>query len=90
VNTPKLYNTPFNIAVIAAGLGFFVDAFDLFLCGSHSALGDFAVFVPDTFIAFPKTQAIFPVVSTFFASADDTVFVKYDFNLGIFAKLYLV
>lgn len=31
MNTPKLYTTPFNIAVIAAGLGFFVDAFDLFL-----------------------------------------------------------
>ncbi len=31
MKTPKLYSTPFNIAVIAAGLGFFVDAFDLFL-----------------------------------------------------------
>lgn len=27
----KTYHNPFNIAVIAAGLGFFVDAFDLFL-----------------------------------------------------------
>ncbi|HRS38814.1 MAG TPA: MFS transporter, partial [Bacteroidia bacterium] len=25
------YHSPFNIAVLAAGLGFFVDAFDLFL-----------------------------------------------------------
>lgn len=31
MNPPKLYNSPFNIAVIAAGLGFFIDAFDLFL-----------------------------------------------------------
>jgi len=31
VNAPKLYSSPFNIAVIAAGLGFFIDAFDLFL-----------------------------------------------------------
>lgn len=27
----KLHHSPFNIAVIAAGLGFFIDAFDLFL-----------------------------------------------------------
>lgn len=27
----KLYHSPFNIAVLAAGLGFFIDAFDLFL-----------------------------------------------------------
>jgi MFS family permease len=27
----KLYNSPFNIVVLAAGLGFFVDTFDLFL-----------------------------------------------------------
>lgn len=27
----KIYNSPFNLAVIVAGLGFFVDAFDLFL-----------------------------------------------------------
>jgi MFS transporter, putative metabolite:H+ symporter len=27
----KTYQSPFNIAVIAAGLGFFIDAFDLFL-----------------------------------------------------------
>ena len=27
----KIYHSPFNIAVIAAGLGFFIDAFDLFL-----------------------------------------------------------
>jgi MFS family permease len=27
----KIYNSPFNITVIVAGLGFFVDAFDLFL-----------------------------------------------------------
>ena len=27
----KLYQSPFNIAVVAAGLGFFIDAFDLFL-----------------------------------------------------------
>jgi putative MFS transporter len=31
VNTPPLHKSPFNLAVIAAGLGFFVDAFDLFL-----------------------------------------------------------
>lgn len=31
MNAPKLYSSPFNIAVIAAGLGFFIDAFDLFL-----------------------------------------------------------
>jgi MFS family permease len=27
----KVYHSPFNIAVLAAGLGFFIDAFDLFL-----------------------------------------------------------
>jgi len=27
----KIYNSPFNLAVVVAGLGFFVDAFDLFL-----------------------------------------------------------
>lgn len=27
----KVYDSPFNIAVLAAGLGFFIDAFDLFL-----------------------------------------------------------
>lgn len=31
MNIPKLHHSPFNLAVIAAGLGFFVDAFDLFL-----------------------------------------------------------
>ena len=31
MNIPKLHSSPFNLAVIAAGLGFFVDAFDLFL-----------------------------------------------------------
>jgi putative MFS transporter len=31
VSHKKLYHSPFNIAVIAAGLGFFIDAFDLFL-----------------------------------------------------------
>ena len=29
--SPKQYSSPFNIAVFAAGLGFFVDAFDLLL-----------------------------------------------------------
>ena len=27
----KTYQTPFNVVVLAAGLGFFVDTFDLFL-----------------------------------------------------------
>jgi MFS transporter, putative metabolite:H+ symporter len=31
VQTAPLHKSPFNLAVIAAGLGFFVDAFDLFL-----------------------------------------------------------
>jgi MFS family permease len=31
MKSPGLYKSPFNLAVIAAGLGFFVDAFDLFL-----------------------------------------------------------
>jgi MFS transporter, putative metabolite:H+ symporter len=29
--TPKVYQSPFNIAVLVAGIGFFIDAFDLFL-----------------------------------------------------------
>ncbi len=29
--THKVYNTPFNITVLVAGIGFFIDAFDLFL-----------------------------------------------------------
>ncbi len=29
--TPKLHHSPFNIVVLAAGLGFFIDTFDLFL-----------------------------------------------------------
>jgi MFS family permease len=31
VQITHLHKSPFNLAVIAAGLGFFVDAFDLFL-----------------------------------------------------------
>lgn len=31
MSAPKLFTSPFNIAVVAAGLGFFIDAFDLFL-----------------------------------------------------------
>lgn len=31
MNHPTLHSSPFNLAVVAAGLGFFVDAFDLFL-----------------------------------------------------------
>ncbi len=29
--TNKIYNSPFNITVLVAGIGFFIDAFDLFL-----------------------------------------------------------
>lgn len=31
IPTNKIYNSPFNIAVLVAGIGFFIDAFDLFL-----------------------------------------------------------
>ncbi len=31
MNTDKIYHSPFNIAVLVAGIGFFIDAFDLFL-----------------------------------------------------------
>ena len=31
MNPHKIYHSPFNIAVLAAGLGFFIDAFDMFL-----------------------------------------------------------
>ena len=30
-DTNQIYNSPFNIAVLVAGIGFFIDAFDLFL-----------------------------------------------------------
>src|SRR3954462_12171508 len=29
--TNKIYHSPFNITVLVAGIGFFIDAFDLFL-----------------------------------------------------------
>ena len=31
MTTNKIYHSPFNIAVLVAGIGFFIDAFDLFL-----------------------------------------------------------
>ena len=31
LNSNKVYHSPFNIAVLVAGIGFFIDAFDLFL-----------------------------------------------------------
>ena len=31
MSTSKIYHSPFNIAVLVAGIGFFIDAFDLFL-----------------------------------------------------------
>ena len=31
MNSDKVYHSPFNIAVLVAGIGFFIDAFDLFL-----------------------------------------------------------
>ncbi|HOS47457.1 MAG TPA: MFS transporter [Bacteroidia bacterium] len=56
----KTYHSPFNIAVLAAGLGFFIDAFDLFLFNVYRipSLKDLGLSGDDLRIAGEKLLAI--------------------------------